>query len=165
MALSMLLVGAAAGVAVAGESIGALRPGMTSGEVEKNIGKPAHIEEQPPECPGDAPLLVWDYSDRGLMLVVEGRGANARLQSISSFGGNELRTARGVAVGATYDQVLAAYPSATDPSPESFQVDLETGSLEISFSGEAQPRVIRILLTSETPKIYQEGHDCGRPKD
>jgi hypothetical protein len=164
LSLSVLVLGVGT-VAAATESIGALHPGMTIGALEKQVGKPIGIEAQPPDCPGDAPLYVLDYSDRGLMLVAEGLGTGAAIQSISSFGKNQFRTARGVGVGATYDQVLAAYPSAEDPSRASFQVDLETGFLEISFSDDDPPRVIRILLTSEHPKIYQEGQDCGQPKN
>jgi hypothetical protein len=136
---------------------------MTAEAIEQRLGRPAYVEKQPPECPGDAALVVWDYADSGLMLVLAGEGTGETLVSVSNFGSNRFATERGVGIGTAYDEVLAAYPAAADESPASFRVELEGEALEIGFSGGDPPRVNRILLTSETPRIYEEGRECGRP--
>lgn len=147
------------------ESLGDLRLGITAQAIEQDLGKPAGTEDQPPGCPGDPPLAVWDYGDRGLMLVVAGQGPAAQLFSVTSFADNRLTTEKGVALGSTLGQAVAAYPSASDRSPESFRVELESGALELSFSGEQPPRVTSIRLTAEPRRVYEDGLDCGRPAD
>jgi hypothetical protein len=157
----LLLSGFLAAGGAKAEALGELHPGIKATAVEKLLGKPSGIEGQPPECPDEPPQAVWDYSDRGLVLVIEGNGPKAELVSVSNFGDNRLETGRGVRIGATYEQVLAAYPKAADASPESFLVETENGALEVSFSGGEPNRVTRILLSSQPALVYREGRGCG----
>ncbi len=165
-ALAWLLLSAPLSDRVAaGESIGDLRPGMTIVDLEQRLGAPASREEQPPECPGDRPLVVWNYAAKGLMLVSDGSAPSARLVSISTSAPSPFATATGIGIGATYDRVLSAYPGAADPSRASFRVEVDNAALEIGFSGEDPPRVERLMLSAEPPGVYEEGKDCGHPDE
>lgn len=159
-AVGLIVLGCALAGAGRAESLGPLHPGMTSEQVHERIGTPAGTESQPPACAGQPATSVWDYGQQGLVVVMAGDGADARLQSASSFGDNALTTEKGIGIGATYDQVTSAYPNASESDPSYFRVDLKDHRLEIRFSADAPPRVAGILITEEPDLVYNDAGEC-----
>lgn len=159
-AAGLIVLGCALAGAGHAESLGPLHPGMPSDQVRGRIGTPAGTEPQPPACAGQPATSVWDYGQRGLILVMAGAGADARLQSASSFGDNALTTEKDIGIGATFDQVAAAYPNASESDPSYFRIDLKDHRLEIRFSTDDPPRVAGILITNEPDLVYNDKGEC-----
>jgi hypothetical protein len=160
-AAALIVLGYALAEGSHAESLGPLHPGMTAEQVHERIGAPTGTEPQPPACPGQPATNVWDYGHQGLVVVMAGNGADARLQSASSFGDNGLTTGKGIGIGATYAQVAAAYPNASESDASYYRVDLKDHRLEIRFSADDPPRVAGILITDEPELVYDEEGECG----
>jgi len=134
------------------ERIGPLAPGMFSAEVERALGAP---EANPgAEEPGRVET-IWHYpaQDLTLTLVASRQGLVPTLESIVAGRASPLHTTRGIGIGSTRADVLAAYGEQAGAMgmDNLLTLDLPGGYLDIDLTPDAtgERRVERMVLSAE----------------
>lgn len=104
------------------ETIGPLQRKMSGKEVEERIGAP-ESKSDPEESPATGEILAWWlYPKHGMSLTMayesEDAESPALLQNIHIDGSSTLKTSRGIGMGSSLSEVIAAYQDVKDPDQE-----------------------------------------------
>jgi hypothetical protein len=129
------------------ESLGSLRFGLNAAAVERLLGAPEHQSTVVEQAADGLYVMTWDWPAQGVAVELAGESASGpfEVQALSIRAPSQLRTARGIGLGADAAAIVRAYGADhTHVSDDAVVVgslygglrfDLEQGAVRTIFIG------------------------------